>query len=206
MHRLSNTWGRASRYLAGLGLAAASCAMAAGSAAPATSWPGGNDYQRSQRQYTVPDVVLTDDQARTVRLRDVLAGEDAVMLNFIFTTCSAICPVMVKVFSDVPERLDAATAKHLRMVSISIDPDNDTPATLRSFAKNFGADKRWTFLTGRLQDIKAVQVAFDSFRGDKMNHEPVTLIRTAAARSWVRIDGFANPDELVLEYKRALTR
>lgn len=168
-------------------------------------WPGKNDYQRSVRSYAIPDVVLADADGTPVRLRELLASDDPVMLNFIFTTCAAICPVMVRVFADVPARL-GGQAKNLRMISISIDPDNDTPAQLRSFAKNLAAGQRWKFLTGRVQDIKTVQMAFDSYRGDKMNHEPLTLMRHASAKTWVRIDGFANPDELVREYRKAMVR
>jgi protein SCO1 len=168
-------------------------------------WPGGNHYQRSVRSYAVPDVMLTDADARPVRLRELLAGNDPVMLNFIFTTCSTACPVMVKVFSDVPSRLGAAAAK-LRMVSISIDPDNDTPAQLKSYAQNFGVGAQWKFLTGSVQDVKSVQLAFDSYRGDKMNHEPLTLMRLALGKPWIRIDGFANPDELVREYRKGVSQ
>jgi protein SCO1 len=183
----------------------ASGALADGSKEPAAAWPGGNHYERSVRSFAVPDVVLVDADARPVRLRELLASDDPVMLNFIFTTCSTICPVVVKVFSDVPSRL-GADAKDLRMISISIDPENDTPAQLKSYAKNFGEGLRWRFLTGRVEDIKTVQRAFDSYRGDKMNHEPLTLIRHARGKSWVRIDGFANPDELVREYRRVATQ
>lgn len=165
------------------------------------AWPGGNRYERSVRAYTVPDVMLVDADARPVRLRELLASDDPVMVNFIFTTCSTICPVMVRVFADVPTRLGAA-AKDLRMISISIDPENDTPAQLKAYAKSMGADKRWSFLTGRVQDINNVQRAFGIYSGDKMTHEPLTLIRHAGGRSWVRIDGFANPDELAVEYRK----
>jgi protein SCO1/2 len=112
---------------------------------------------------------------------------------------------MVKVFADVPERF-GAPAKNLRMISITIDPDNDTPAQLKMYAKNFGTGKQWTFLTGRMQDIKSVLLAFDGYRGDKMNHEPLTLMRQAAGKPWIRIDGFANPDELVSEYRKAAAK
>jgi protein SCO1/2 len=173
--------------------------------APAPAWPGGNDYQRSMRSYSIPDVVLVDADAHPVRLRELLATDDAVMLNFVFTTCNAICPIMVRVFADVPERL-GPSAQKVRMISISIDPDNDTPAQLRSYSKNFAGNKRWTFLTGRLQDVKSVQLAFDSYRGDKMNHEPLTLIRAAAGKPWLRIDGFASPDDLVREYQKVQSR
>jgi len=169
------------------------------------AWPGGNDYQRSVRSYTIPDVELIDSDARPVRLRELLSSDEPVMLNFIFTTCSTICPVMVRVFSDVPSRLGAAS-KDLRMISISIDPENDTPARLRTYAKSFGEGLRWRFLTGRVQDIKSVQMAFDSYRGDKMAHEPLTLIRQGRGKTWLRIDGFANPDELASEYRRIAAR
>jgi protein SCO1/2 len=179
----------------------ANAATAHDANAHAVAWPGGNHYERSMRAYAIPDVVLVDSDARPVRLRELLASDEPVMLNFIFTTCSTICPVMVRVFADVPSRLGAA-AKDVRMISISIDPENDTPAKLKTYAKTFGEDLRWRFLTGRLEDIKAVQVAFDTYRGDKMNHEPLTLIRQARAKSWLRIDGFANPDDLVREYRK----
>jgi protein SCO1/2 len=188
---------------AGAALLHASAALAHDDKKHSVAWPGGNRYERSVRAYTVPDVALVDSDGRSVRLRELLTIDEPVMLNFIFTTCSTICPVMVKVFADVPSRLGAA-AKDVRMISISIDPENDTPANLKSYARNFGEGLRWRFLTGRLEDIKTVQRAFDTYRGDKMNHEPLTLMRHARSKSWVRIDGFANPDELVAEYRKGL--
>lgn len=156
-------------------------------------------YERSVREYSIPDVVLTDADARPVRLRELLATDDTVMLNFIFTTCGAICPVMSQTFSEVPKKL-GATTRGLRMISISIDPENDTPEKLRTYAATYGSTKRWTFLTGRRDDIEAVQVAFDSYRGDKMNHEPLTLLHAGPGKRWVRIDGFASSDSLVKEW------
>jgi protein SCO1/2 len=123
------------------------------------------------------------------------------MLNFVFTSCATICPVTTKVLSEVPARLGLA-GRQLRLVSISIDPEADTPLQLKAYARSFQAGERWKFLTGSVQDIKAVQLAFDSYRGDKMNHEPVTLMRQRAAKEWIRIDGFASPNELVREYRK----
>ncbi len=165
----------------------------------AVAWPGGNRYERGLRSYSVPDVTLTDAEGRPVRLKALLEGEGPLMLNFIFATCNTICPVTVRVFADVPPRMGAA-AKDLRMVSITIDPENDTPATLKAYAKNVGAGANWSFLTGRAEDIARVQRAFDTYNADKMAHEPVTFMRPARSRAWIRIQGFANPDELVREY------
>lgn len=162
---------------------------------------GAATYKRSLRGYQVPDVVLADDDDRPVHLRDLLTSEDPVMMNFVFTTCSTICPITTKVLSDVPAIL-GRDGKRLRMISISIDPENDTPLQLKAYARNFQAGERWKFLTGRAQDIKSVQVAFDSYSSDKMAHEPVTLIRQSSGKQWIRIDGFATPEELVLEYRK----
>lgn len=180
-------------------------ARANGAPAPSLAWPGGNTYQRSLGNYQLPDVVLQDADARPVRLREALAGNDPVMLNFIFTTCSTVCPIMVRVFAELPSRLGPA-AKNLRMVSITIDPEYDTPSKLKGYAQNFAANPRWALLTGRAQDIVAVQRAFNSWRGDKMGHEPLTLFRHASGQPWVRIDGFATPDELASEYRKPVLR
>jgi protein SCO1/2 len=162
-------------------------------------------YVRSERTYAVPDVTLVDEGARPVRLREVLAGDEPVMLNFIFTTCTAICPVMSRIFARVPQEL-GAEAGRVRFVSISIDPEQDTPKRLHAYAARFGAGPRWRFLTGSVADVEAVERAFDAFRGDKMNHEPLTLLRPAPGRPWVRLDGFASAAELAREYERVALR
>lgn len=166
---------------------------------------GGAGYVRSERTYAVPDVTLVDDGDRKVRLREALAADEAVMLNFIFTTCSAICPVMTRIFAQVPQEL-GGVAGRVRLISISIDPEHDTPAQLRTYAERFGAGPRWTFLTGSREDILAVERAFDAFRGDKMNHQPLTLLRPAPGRPWVRLEGFASPAQLAREYERVALR
>ncbi len=162
-------------------------------------------YVRSERSYDVPDVTLVDDGAHPVRLRDALAADEPVMLNFIFTTCTAICPVMSRIFARVPQELGPEAAR-LRLISITIDPEQDTPKQLRAYAERFGAGPRWRFLTGRVEDIQAVERAFDAYRGDKMNHQPLTLLRAAAGRPWVRVDGFASPADLAREYERVVAR
>ncbi len=165
----------------------------------------GGGYARSERTYAVPDVTLVDDGSRPVRLREALAADEPVMLNFIFTTCTAICPVMTGIFARVPKAL-GSEAGRLRLISISIDPEQDTPARLRAYAERFGAGPRWSFLTGSVQDVEAVERAFDAYRGDKMNHEPLTLLRAGAGRPWVRLDGFASPAELAREFEKVAVR
>ena len=157
--------------------------------------------KRSQARYEVPDVVLTDAGGNKRSLRTVLADKTPLMLNFIFTTCTSVCPVMSGVFTQVQSRFNKQ-GQRVRMVSISIDPEYDTPARLKDYAKNFSAGPDWLMLTGRVQDSVAVQRAFDAYRGDKMSHEAITYLRGSSDQTWLRLDGLASADELVTEYRR----
>ena len=157
------------------------------------------DYTRSLHTYEIPDLNLIDMHNNRVSLPEVLGDEGPVMLNFIFTTCTTICPVLSATFAQVRRQLGSET-KHLRMISVSIDPEQDSPARLREYAQKFKAGTGWQFLTGNQADIIAVQRAFDAYRGDKMNHIPQTYLRRHPDDPWIRLDGFASAAELVAEY------
>jgi protein SCO1/2 len=158
-------------------------------------------YQRTLASYSVPDVTLLDQHGQRISLPELLdAGNKPVMLNFIFTSCTAICPMMTAIFAKVQTQL-GSDAERVRMVSVSIDPEHDTPPELAAYAARFGAGAQWEFLTGSLDDSIAVQQAFDAYRGDKMNHTPLTLLRAPAAAQWVRYEGFADAGDLVKEYR-----
>jgi protein SCO1/2 len=123
-----------------------------------------------------------------------------VVVNFIFTSCTAICPVMSVTFAQVQRAL-GKDVERPRMVSISIDPEYDTPARLREYAARHDAGPDWHMLTGSKESVLTVARAFDAWRGDKMNHTPSTYLRAGANKPWVRLDGFASPAEIVREYR-----
>ncbi len=154
-------------------------------------------YTRAVASYQTPDVRLVDENGKEISLHDALDAPGPVMLNFIFTTCTTVCPVMSGTFSQAQDKLGK-----VRMVSISIDPEHDTPSRLKDYAKRFEAGPQWSMLTGSIENSIAVQRAFDIYRGDKMNHEPVTFMRTGPGQPWTRINGFISADDLVHEYAK----
>ncbi len=160
-------------------------------------------YTRASAAYRTPEVSLVGTDGKRVNLPLLLNGSEPVALNFIFTTCTTICPVMTATFSKMRKEL-GPDANGLRMVSISIDPEYDTPAALKGYAAKFNAGPNWTFLTGSLEDINTVEKAFDAFTGDKTNHRPLTFFRGRGAAEWVRIDGLANGSDLANEYRELL--
>ena len=92
--------------------------------------------------------------------------------------------------------------KKAHMVSISIDPEKNTPAKLLEYTGRFKAGAGWDSLYRHLDASMAIQKAFNAYRGGKTNHTPFTLVRAAPGKPWVRLDGFANPDDLLGEYRK----
>jgi protein SCO1/2 len=154
------------------------------------------ELRRSLASYAVPDVTLLDQRGRKVPLRQLLDTDEPVLLNFIFTTCTAICPAMSAIFARVQHDLGSDSGR-VRMVSVSIDPEHDTPPELAAYAERFRAGPQWWFLTGSLEDSIAVQRAFDAYRGDKDAHAALTLVRPTRDARWVRYQGFATAPQLV---------
>jgi protein SCO1/2 len=126
-----------------------------------------------------------------------------VIVNFVFTTCGSICPLMSQVFGQF-QRGPGPDSAHVHLVSISTDPEEDSPARLRAYAQQFGAGPGWDHYTGTLEASQAAQRAFGVYRGDKMSHTPVTLLRAAPGQPWVRVDGFLTPAELLNQYQQLM--
>jgi protein SCO1 len=156
-------------------------------------------------QYPVPNVRLVRDDDRVVALPQEMNDGRPVLLNFIFTTCSSICPLMTEIFSQFEHKL-GPDSERVHLMSISVDPEEDTPARLKEYAHKFQAGPEWQHYTGTIEASLAVQRAFNVWRGDKMSHSPVTFVRAAPDHQWVRIEGFVTPDELLRIYRESVAQ
>lgn len=153
--------------------------------------------------YHVPGVQLLRENGKAVALDKELDDGRPVVMNFMYTTCETTCPLSSATFTQFQSKLGSERAK-VHMVSISIDPEQDTPARLRDYAKKFHAGPGWQHYTGTLQASATAQQAFGAYRGDKMSHTPLTLLRAAPGKPWLRIDGFVTPDQLLNHYHEVL--
>ena len=154
-------------------------------------------------QYQVPNLKLVRADGKAVSLPEEMNDGRPVVLNFIYTSCTTVCPLMSQVFSQFRDQLGGESAR-VHLMSISIDPEADTPSRLTEYAKSYGAGPEWQFYTGTVNASVAAQRAFDVYRGDKMAHTAVTLMRAAPGQPWLRVDGFATPDQLMHEYHQVL--
>lgn len=161
----------------------------------------GSGYGRSVHSYDLGDIGVTLSDGVVTTLEEAFADDKPVMVHFIFTTCTTICPVQAATFYQVQHHL-GDEASDVQMVSISIDPEYDTPSRLQDYGKKFHAGSQWIFLTGTAEQMIRTQRAFDAYEGGKMNHKPLTLLRGAGSEEWVRLDGLINASDIMKEYRQ----
>jgi len=159
-------------------------------------------FTRTEVEIDVPDVTLINQEGDAVGLHDVLLGDRPVFVEFIFATCTTICPVLSAGFASMQRKLGDDRDRVL-LVSFTIDPEHDGPEELRSYLDRYGAKSGWDFLTGTREDIDRVEKAFDAYVADKMSHQPLTFIRSPGTGRWVRLFGFAGSADLLEELRKA---
>jgi protein SCO1/2 len=171
-------------------------------AAVALIGSGAAAWERATTTVRVPDVALVRADGARVGLRGEIDDGRPVIVSFLFTTCAAVCPVLSHTLREVQRQL----GDRVHLISVSIDPDHDTPARLRAYARQLGAGPGWTFYTGTPEATVAAQRAFEAYRGDKMNHVPVLFLRTTPTGPWTRLSGFVPAADVVGEVRQQLAR
>ena len=159
-------------------------------------------FTRTVVEIDVPDVTLINQDGDTVGLRGLLLGDKPVFAEFIFATCTTICPVLSAGFASMQRKL-GDDREEVLLISFTIDPEHDGPEELTEYLNRYGAKSGWDFLTGTRTDIDLVMKGFDAFVPDKMSHQPLTFIRSPGTDQWVRIYGFAGSADLMEELRKA---
>jgi len=157
----------------------ASISKIPGSIQPLTVSPKPSDASALKPGQVVPNFTLTDQNGRTIQLLDYRG--QVVVVTFIFTRCPLpnYCPLMSRNFSVLQKEVQHQFPGKVHLLSISFDPAHDTPAVLKEYAENFGADpKDWSFATGTPAQIKSIAALFGltyEMQGGSITHN----LRTA---------------------------
>jgi protein SCO1/2 len=158
-------------------------------------------YKRTIESYTMPDVTLVNQDGTRIKFKSLINTDKPVIIDFIFGTCTTICPVLSAGFSNLQKKLDQNSG-NVHLVSITIDPENDTPKVMKEYLKRYRAKPGWDFLTGSREDIDKVMHAFNAYIPNKMYHYPLTLIWNPKDGKWVRVFGLTSTTEFLNEYKK----
>ena len=143
------------------------------------------------------DVELIDQNGKKVRFySDVLKGK-TVVVNAFFTSCTSVCPPMNRNMQKIQEALGERVGRDVFFVSITVDPEVDTPARLKEYAKNFHAGPGWTFLTGKKENLDWALYKLGQYVERKDDHKTIFIIGNEATGLWKKAFGMANVGELV---------
>jgi protein SCO1/2 len=131
----------------------------AGHDAPATS-------TQEHAQVKFANVALLDQNGKTIRLEQDLVRDKIVVMSFIYTSCTTVCPVVSSIMGKVQKQLGSRVGSEVQLVSISIDPQRDDPKRLLDYARTFQKGPGWSWLTGSPQSINETLKGLGSFSGD----------------------------------------
>jgi len=144
----------------------------------------------------LPDTALTDQDGRAQRLASDVAADRIVVVDFIYTTCTTICPVASALLSQVQKQLGDRLNQDVRLVTVTVDPVRDTPARLKEYGKRYGSGPGWTWLTGPKPQVDEVLKAFGAYTPNFENHPPLVLVGDPKNGKWLRFYGFPTPEQL----------
>ncbi len=143
----------------------------------------------------IPDAELLDQNGRKIHFYTDLVKGQTVVINFIFTTCTTICPPLGATFARLQKELGDKAG--VRFISVSVDPATDTPERLKAWGAKFHAGDSWTFVTGDKPQVDELLRALGASSARREDHSPTVLIGNDAHGVWTRTYGLANTSKLV---------
>ncbi len=144
---------------------------------------------------TVTDTPLVDQDGRRLRFKSEVLADRIVVIGFVYTSCTTVCPVTSQIMAQAQTRLGERAAADVAFVTVTVDPVRDRPAVLKAHAERIGANWRW--LTGAKPQVDEVLRGFGAWTANFVDHPPLIMVGDAKSGRWLRFFGFPDPDQLV---------
>jgi protein SCO1 len=142
------------------------------------------------------NAVLTNQDGKQLRLyTDILKG-NVVIINSFYSNCNGVCRVTIPVFKQLQDDLGERVGKDVRLVSITVDPESDTPEVLKRYADGVGAKLGWEFLTGDKETVDQVLYKFGLYTEAKEEHSNIFIVGNEPTGLWKKVLGIAPPFEI----------
>lgn len=140
---------------------------------------------------------VVDHYGKKQQFRQDVLGEGPVVITFVYTRCTTICPVSNVIYQSIQKHLDDGGDDKTRLISISIDPDHDRPADLAKMAATFDSGPRWQLVTGERGEISSLLGSFGLRLGAVEDHDPMFLVGNGTNQKYTRISGLPEPEEIL---------
>jgi len=149
------------------------------------------------RKMIIPEVEVLDQDGNALHFYSDLIKGKTVAINFIFTTCTTICPPLAATFARVQKEMGDKVGKDVHFISISVDPLTDTPERLKAWGAKFKAGPGWTFVTGNKEQIDNLLYALGVSVSRREDHSPTVIVGNDLKGIWTRTYGLARSAQLV---------
>jgi protein SCO1 len=156
---------------------------------------GDNSQSPAHKYFT--DVVLVNQNGEKMRFYSDLLKGKVVIMNSFFGTCQGVCLPLNRNMEKLQQALGDHVGKDVHIISISVDPTVDTPASLKEYAKNLHARPGWYFLTGDKQNVDYALNKIGQFVDKKEDHLNIFIIGNERTGLWKKAFGLASENELL---------
>ncbi len=170
-----------------------------------TAFPLHSQTEERSPKIRIPDVLVVDQDNHPRHFYSDLVKGKTVAINFVFTTCTTICPPLGAAFGKLEKNLGSHLGKDVFLISVSVDPATDTPERLRTWAGQFGAKPGWSLVTGEREQVDRLLRALGSDAGAPENHSPMVLIGNDRTGSWKRVYGLGSTAVLTKDVEQMMS-
>jgi protein SCO1/2 len=150
------------------------------------------------------DTLLVDQDNRKLRLASDALADKVVVVSFVYTNCTDVCPMVSHTFSKLQASLAPLMEKKVRLVSLTVDPARDTPARLAEYAAHFEPKPGWLWLTGDVSNVAQALQSFGIHITKPENHPAQILVGDAKSGRWTRFYDIDKPQQVLAKVDELL--
>jgi protein SCO1/2 len=155
------------------------------------------DTEAASAEVELLNSPMTTQNGETVQFKTDVVGDQIVVIDFVYTTCTTVCPVISAIFQQVQNGLDDRPDAEVRLISVSIDPVRDTPERLKEYADKLQASENWVWLTGEKTTVDDVLRGLGAYTPDFEDHPSIVLVGDPRSGTWKRFFGFPSPKKIL---------
>jgi protein SCO1 len=148
-----------------------------------------------------PNLPVVDQNGKTLRFYDDLIKDKIVVVMFIYTSCTDICPLTTARMTQIEDKLGAAVGRDIFIVSLTVDPENDTPERLKAYSKAFATGPGWTFVTGKPEDIRAINYRLGERSKVLSEHRNEIVLGNDLTGEWQRDNVMGDLDRVTMSIR-----
>jgi protein SCO1 len=145
----------------------------------------------------LPDVEVQDQNGRKLKFYSELVKGRKVVINFIYTSCKAVCPMSGDHFAKLQKTLGDKLGRDVFLISVTTDPEVDSPDRLKTWSKRFNPSPGWTLVTGSRKEISSLLLVLTGDGTQTGYHVPAICLIDDLKKSHRWTYGLSDPAEIM---------